>query len=422
MAEKSLRLRIAPAKEPEHLHRILAAAESEDRVAVALADAAHGFLVAEPGLLERGEAVRAHHLAPLVAVVSGGVPAGEDVREGVEEAVLGKRRAGRKVVEHALLHVVRSAGEPALVQNHVDGGKRELHEHRIRRTVVLRGADALEEGVGNRRAGVHVAGKGADGLGVEAPILHELRRQLDRVPVYEVYAARANVVDARERVLQGVAELVEQRVHLAETHEHSPLGVRRGHVADDVHERKARNPAGADVARMDSVHPRSAAFHPRAGERVDVEMRQRTPALAYAEETHVLVPSRHVAGALLHRDAEKAVGEGEHSFQHLGETEILHQLLLGIGVKLLTLAFAPERTIPYLDLRPGKRSKRGLFFFPCGSGCRGKFVYHPMNSGGGRSALLGQREFRVILESQQLRLLLAQSEDAVDERRVVQLA
>ena len=35
-----------------------------------------------------------------------------------------------------------------------------------------------------------------------------------------------------------------------------------------------------------------------------------------------------------------------------------------------------------------------------------------MDGGGGRSALLGQGQFRVVLEAQQLRLFLAQGEDA----------
>ena len=46
-----------------------------------------------------------------------------------------------------------------------------------------------------------------------AEVLHELAGQLDRVPLDAVDAGHAEVVDARQQVVQAVAELVEQRHH-----------------------------------------------------------------------------------------------------------------------------------------------------------------------------------------------------------------
>ena len=95
MADQRLGRRLAPAERLEHLRGRRAAAAREDRVAEPLAELADRGLVLEAGLLERAEGVRRQHLGPLVRVVAARVAAGEDVREGAQEAVVVARREGQ---------------------------------------------------------------------------------------------------------------------------------------------------------------------------------------------------------------------------------------------------------------------------------------------------------------------------------------
>src|SRR6185437_9878901 len=76
-------LRAAAAELDESFQGIPAAAPREDGIEEAL----RGGVVEDAPLLEGGEGVGGQDLGPLVAVVPGGVAAGEDVPEAVGEAV-----------------------------------------------------------------------------------------------------------------------------------------------------------------------------------------------------------------------------------------------------------------------------------------------------------------------------------------------
>ena len=67
---------------------------------------------------------------------------------------------------------------------------------------------------GSGCAGVDVARHVPQHVPLPAEVLHELARQLDRVPFDAVDAGHAEILDARQQVVQAVAELVEQRQHL----------------------------------------------------------------------------------------------------------------------------------------------------------------------------------------------------------------
>ena len=72
----------------------------------------------------------------------------------------------------------------------------------------------VEERARHARAGVDVARHGLDHVPLPAEVLHELAGQLDRVPLHAVDARHAELVDLGEQLVQAVAELVEERVHL----------------------------------------------------------------------------------------------------------------------------------------------------------------------------------------------------------------
>src|SRR5258708_6275687 len=83
LPEQCRHLGRAAAEFDEGFEGIAAAAAAEDRIQEAL----RGRRIEHAALLESGEGVRREHFGPLVAVIAGGVTAGEDVAEAVGEAV-----------------------------------------------------------------------------------------------------------------------------------------------------------------------------------------------------------------------------------------------------------------------------------------------------------------------------------------------
>ena len=151
-------------------------------------------------------------------------------------------------------------------------------------------------------------------------------------------------------------------------------------------------------------------------------MRNRLSALAHAEEAHVGMPHGHLARTLLDCHAEEAFREAEEPLKHVGEVEVLHQLLLRVGIELLALAFAPEGTVPWLELGLRERGEVRVLTRLHGLRGGGKLVQHRVHRRDGRRALRGEGAVGVSLEPQQLRPFLPEGEDAVDERRVVERA
>mmetsp|Transcript_882 Transcript_882/g.1752 ORF Transcript_882/g.1752 Transcript_882/m.1752 type:complete len:673 (-) Transcript_882:326-2344(-) len=322
-------------------------------------------LVLEPRLLEGGEAVSREDLGPLVREVACGVAAGEDVGEGAEEPVLGQRRQDGRALADRLEPREWAVGlgvERGVVQRQVAHGELELPEHLGGGAVVLRRAQLVDERIVDGRARLPVLGHPGERAQVVGPVLHELARLLDGVPLDAADARDVALVHAREHVLQRVAALVEERLHLTEGHQRRrerPVGVghRRRLVAHHVRhgqpDRAPRRREGAR-ARAHLVHPRAATLLLSASEGVEEDVRGGLAAALQLEEAHVLVPHLRadVGGlALDHRHVEEPRHDAEEALEHavereelthgLGVVRVLHLLeLLGV------VAHVPQRELP----------------------------------------------------------------------------
>src|SRR5262245_36613679 len=87
LAQQRFDLWASTTKLDERFHRIAAAAALQDR----LEETPRRLHVVDAVLLEGAESVGREDLGPLVAVVAGGIAAGEDVLKAVRKAVEGRR-------------------------------------------------------------------------------------------------------------------------------------------------------------------------------------------------------------------------------------------------------------------------------------------------------------------------------------------
>jgi hypothetical protein len=99
-----------------------------------------------------------------------------------------------------------------------------------------------------------VAGEEIERLAVPAEVFHDLRWQLDEIPRH-VGARKRFHGHLAEHAVKQVAELVEDRLHLAVGEQRGLAIDRRAHVADDQPEVRFARAAG-----VQRVHPRAAAF------------------------------------------------------------------------------------------------------------------------------------------------------------------
>mmetsp|Transcript_9886 Transcript_9886/g.28036 ORF Transcript_9886/g.28036 Transcript_9886/m.28036 type:complete len:466 (-) Transcript_9886:797-2194(-) len=412
-----------------------AAAQRQHAVAEPPPHLPHLRIVVQPDVLERPERVRGHHLRPLVAVVPRRVPAGEDVREGAQEAVLLQRQLVRAVLlGHAALHVEDAlvAGRVVpRVQLHVEHAEGELPARHHAGVVRLLRAQLLEVLLRQRLAGLVVPGEAVHRRLVVAPVLHELRRQLDGVPLDPVDAGDVAHGGPGQHVLEAVSGLVEQRLDLAERHQRRRVAHRRAAVAREVGHGDV---APARLGPADAhVHPGAAALVGRPRVRVQVERRDVLVGLVVVdgEEAHVVVPHLGLPIGGPDADPEDALDEAEQAVQNLLELEVGAQLLL-LQLELgLLVTLGPERDVPRLQLvDAGLRvlvaavlaRVRGDRLQLLASGRQRLFqdevgqLAHGLDVGRhlGRQAALG-----VVAESQQGRRLRAQGQDLVDERDVV---
>ena len=198
-----------------------AAAEGEDGIAEPPAQAAHLAVVLQPCFLEGGEGVRAEHFRPLVAVVSRGVSAREDVGERTEEPVFFQRRQDQRLRVDPALNVqdrIRPLRIEMFVQLHVEQAEVHLPE-RVAALAEGPGAEqAVDDFIGKRFVRLVMASQSFERTPVVAPVFHELAGDLHRVPFHVGYARRHAVIYGGQHVLEGMAELVEQGLHLPERH------------------------------------------------------------------------------------------------------------------------------------------------------------------------------------------------------------
>ena len=91
-------------------------------------------------------------------------------------------------------------------------------------------------------AGLPVPGHAHQGGAIQAPVLHELARQFDGIPLDVVDASGLRLLHGGEHVLESMAEFVEEGLDLFETHQAWGLAHRWGLVADQVGHRQHRLP------------------------------------------------------------------------------------------------------------------------------------------------------------------------------------
>ena len=140
-------------------------------------------------------------------------------------------------------------------------------------------------------------------------------RQLDRVPLHAVDAGHAEVVDARQQVVQAVAELMEQREtsSCVKSAGLPPTGARE--VAGQVRDRDLQ-PSRLRRGVIGVVHPRAAALA-FARVQVEVELRRpaRRPCSRTLEEAHVRMPQRRLGRRRIVHAVER-LGDAEQARQH----------------------------------------------------------------------------------------------------------
>jgi peptide/nickel transport system permease protein len=179
---------------------------------------------------ESAEHVVADDLRPQIAVVAGVIAADEVAEAGEHEGAL-RIRHSRDVVRAAqgLVEVRRDRlGVQRQVELPVEGldGRLDALVHESRR------AHELDELVGHRLIGRVVAREAAQDRWLPRPVLHDLGRCLNEVPL-GVAAGEAGEFRAGEAHVQDVAELVEQRLDLGVLQQRRPIRRWRRHVRDD---------------------------------------------------------------------------------------------------------------------------------------------------------------------------------------------
>mmetsp|Transcript_23772 Transcript_23772/g.73905 ORF Transcript_23772/g.73905 Transcript_23772/m.73905 type:complete len:226 (-) Transcript_23772:282-959(-) len=214
-----------------------AAAEGEHSVAELDAKVAHRRLVLEALLLEGAKGVRCHHLGPLVGVVAGRVAACEDVREAAQELVVGQGGEDSVVCGHLRLHVkgrLVPAGREGRVEVHVELGEVELTEHAQPRVEVACALHLGKEVGWEGLPSLVVPCEGVKRGLVVAPVLHELRGQLNGIPLDVVDARGVRVGHGCEHVLKAMPHLVKESLHVAKAEQGRRVAHRGTAVASEV--------------------------------------------------------------------------------------------------------------------------------------------------------------------------------------------
>mmetsp|Transcript_2868 Transcript_2868/g.9887 ORF Transcript_2868/g.9887 Transcript_2868/m.9887 type:complete len:279 (-) Transcript_2868:980-1816(-) len=229
-------------------------------------------------------------------------------------------------------------------------------------------------------------------------------------------------------MLQGVAELVEEGLHLPEGHQRGSIPDGRALVAHHVGHREADLRAlwGQDLAPAhDLVHPRAAALLLWPGVRIVVEVRLWLSVLGDLEEPDVLVPDWRHAVRGLHLDAEELVHQVEEPLHHLREGEVGPEDLV-VHVELgLTHPLSPKVHVPVLELivKPVLLGE-GLDLLHVLLGrvvARHPELLKKLVRLVQRCHLSGQRDVRVALVAQQIGLLLPELKNPGDDGGVVDL-
>ena len=397
-----------------------------------LAEGGAGVGIEDAFVLEAGERIGIEDLRPLVGVVAGGV-AGAAAEEVVEAAHHRGRRCfeRREVVgEHLTVHGVEILAEEigqAGVELEIELGEGQLAHESGRAHVVFRGDHLGEELLGDRLVGLEVACEEIQRFPVPAEILHDLGRELDEIPRH-VRARQGFHGDLAEQAVQQVAEFMENRFHLAMGQQRRLAIDGRAHIPDDQAEVRLAERAG-----VQRVHPRAAAFGlarvPVGVERAKVRGRFRIVNLVEPALGMPGLDRAHSGFQLADGDAEKPGADLEHAGHHAIHREIRTQHLLVEIIVFLALLLGPVSGLPRLQqvhrlhgfgrlilgeqLVLGKERgvDPGVEILDEGERRASRFR-HPAQQG----------EIGEMLVAQDFGLLVAEFEDAPDQRGVVERA
>ena len=155
--------------------------------------------------------------------------------EGRDHGVLRRQGRGTILLQHAprIVHRVAIAlRRVARMQHQVDEAESQLPHLRVGGAESARALHLLEEILGNRLARLIVAREQIERRALPAPVLHDLRGQLDKIPRHAGAGQRADLHPAQQ-VMQQMAELVENRLHIAMRQQRRLAADRRAEVAAD---------------------------------------------------------------------------------------------------------------------------------------------------------------------------------------------
>ena len=238
------------------------------------------------------------------------------------------------------------------------------------------------------------------------------------------------MVHAGQHVLQAVAELVEQRQHLVEGHQRGLAPDRRRLIADEVGDGLADDPVGRPPRAAHAiVHPRPAPLVAGAAVGIEIEGGDRIPrAVAHPEEAHVGMPDRHLAIGARRSPRRRAASPGRTA----------RRAPAAAGNKAAALP-PSSRSATRAGARPSRARprRRRAPLCPCsrGEGLQAREIRlrtgerraaqaleQLVDGGDARGHLRVEGELRIAREAEQPRHLLAQGQDLLEHRRVVELA
>ena len=342
------------------------------------------------------------------------------MREAVRVAVPFRNARHRDFLAHLGQQRIDARAARRLVFGvHAHVEERVLHlPERVQPGVeTARGDECAPLGLRNRHTGRDVSAHAREHLRQPGVVFHELARQLDGVPGHAVDTGDARISDARQHVMQAVAELVEQRHHVVVGQQRRPPPLRRQRIAHQVGDRQRERAVELHAADA-VVHPGAAAL---VGARAGIEVKageRRAVGRAHLEVAHVGVPHRH-ATALLQPHAVQASGDFEQALQHPRQRQVLAQLLLRDLQAAVLQALGIIGDVPGIERSPGV----GLELGQLGHGARArrarKFPQEVANLPYAAGHAVGERVLGIRGKIEQPRRFVAQPHDVFQHRRIV---
>ena len=237
-----------------------------------------------------------------------------------------------------------------------DGSGAKLGSHEA--LIELRcGLDLVHQFLGDNLAGLVMDGVLGEKLGLESPVLVELREGLDEVAGHGS-TAHGRIMALGQEAVKGMAELVKSGLHLVHGQESRTVLVRRGEIADIDYDRTYFLAVGIVVLVAEIVHPCAAALG-RAREIVaEEDTEQGAVGIGELPGLSCVVVELHPLQTLEVHPVQ-GMSRLEDTLLHVLHLEVrLGQVLVKVVLGLAyLLGIIPP--VPWLDLGP-YREKSGL--------------------------------------------------------------